>query len=282
MLRKSNETTIAFCISIMIIFTLYSIVVLINFFTKDNVTKESIAGINPINATKTIMAYEEPLTVVLEDNKKASMLQTEETMQSVQLAKNNQNTKEETQEDIKIETKVVSQNQIDTKNKEKVTETKLQAQTQKEVETKKVEQPQETQNGVLTNYKGFATIGKIEIPKTGVNIPILNQVTVEGMKNAPCLLYSTGELNQNGNNLIVGHNFRNGTIFSNNKNLKLGDKIYVTTLDGNKVEYTIYNKFITTAEDVSYLKRDTNNAPEITLSCCTDDDKYRIIILARI
>lgn len=280
MLRKSNETTIAFCISIMIIFTLYSIVVLINFFTKDNVTKESIVGINPINATKTIMAYEEPLTVILEDKKQSSMLQKEETKETLQ--KNSQNTKEKVQEDIKVETKAVSQNQIDTKSEEETTEIKPQAQIQKEVETKKVEQSQEAQNGVLTNYKGFATIGKIEIPKTGVNIPILNQVTVEGMKNAPCLLYSTGELNQNGNNLIVGHNFRNGTIFSNNKNLKLGDKIYVTTLDGNKVEYTIYNKFITTAEDVSYLKRDTNNAPEITLSCCTDDDEYRIIILARI
>lgn len=287
MLRKSNETTIAFCISIMIIFTLYSIVVLINFFTKDNVTKESIVGINPINATKTIMAYEEPLTVVLEDQKKVSVLQkkeTKETLQSIPPVKSNQNTKEKVQEDIKVETRIVSQNQIDTKSKEKAIETKTQPQpkTQKEVEIKTVEQPRETQNSVLTNYKGFATVGKIEIPKTGVNIPILNQVTVEGMKNAPCLLYSTGELNQNGNNLIVGHNFRNGTIFSNNKNLKLGDKIYVTTLDGNKVEYTIYDKFITTAEDVSYLTRDTNNLPEITLSCCTDDDEYRIIILARI
>ena len=65
-------------------------------------------------------------------------------------------------------------------------------------------------------------------------------------------------------------------------NINLGDKIYITTLDGKRVEYTIYDKFVTTAEDVSYIKRDTSNKPEITLSCCTDDDEYRIIILAKI
>ena len=141
---------------------------------------------------------------------------------------------------------------------------------------------EERVEAVPTEFKGFETIGKIEIPKTGVDIPILNQVTVKGMENAPCLLYSTGNLNQEGNNLIVGHNYRNGTIFSDNKKLTLGDKIYVTTLGGERVEYTIYDKFITTAEEVGYIKRDTKGKPEITLSCCTDDDTLRIIILGKV
>lgn len=134
---------------------------------------------------------------------------------------------------------------------------------------------------IKTEYKGYQTVGKIEIPNTGVNTPILSSVTVEGMENAPCLLYQTGELNKSGNNLIVGHNYRNGTIFSDNENLEIGDKIYITTLDGKKVGYTIYEKFITTPEDISYIKRYTGNNTEITLSCCTDDDVNRIIILAK-
>ena len=217
---KTRKKVIIFFTSIVILFTIYIAVVLLQFFTEDSIEKETIVGITPETETIATLYYQEPLKVVIED---------------------------------------------------------------KETETKEIEQQaEEVQNSILAEYKGFATVGKIEIPQTGVDIPILNQVTVEGMNNAPCLLYGTGELNQNGNNLIVGHNFRNGTIFSDNKNLNLGDKIYITTLDGNRVEYTIYNKFITTAEDVSYIKRDTNNKPEITLACCTDDDEYRIIILARI
>lgn len=274
MLGKGKKKTILLCSSIVILFILCSIAILSSFFIKDSITTETIVGINPISSTKSTLAYQEPLTVILEKEE-----QEKEAVQNVEEATEVQEIKEE-----KIEISNLEEN---SKIGEQLTEKEAKSNANETginlVENVMLENGQEEiQSTVETEYKGFATVGKIEIPQTGVDIPILKQVTVEGMKNAPCLLYSTGELNQNGNNLIVGHNFRNGTIFSNNKNLKLGDKIYVTTLDGNKVEYTIYSKFITTAEDVSYIKRDTNNKPEITLSCCTDDDEYRIIILARI
>lgn len=282
MLGKSRNTTIIFCINIVILFILCAIVVLINFFTKDSITKEVIVGVNPTSLTKSIMPYQEPLIIILENKEKeiVTQLEAEEDIKNIKEKVEVQEI-EENQEYVKIEVG----NNFEKDNRIEIEEEKKHAEDNKNeitIEPEEKKQSEELETSVLTEYKGFTTVGKIEIPQTGVDIPILNQVTVEGMKNAPCLLYSTGELNQNGNNLIVGHNFRNGTIFSNNKNLKLGDKIYVTTLDGNRVEYTIYNKFITTAEDVSYIKRDTNNKPEITLSCCTDDDEYRIIILAKI
>lgn len=283
MLGKSRNTTIIFCINIVILFILCAIVVLINFFTKDSITKEVIVGVNPTSLTKSIMPYQEPLIIILENKEKeiVTQLEAEEDIRNTKEKVEVQEIEEENQEYVKIEVG----NNFEKDNRIEIEEEKKHAEDNKNeitIELEEKKQSEELETSVLTEYKGFTTVGKIEIPQTRVDIPILNQVTVEGMKNAPCLLYSTGELNQNGNNLIVGHNFRNGTIFSNNKNLKLGDKIYVTTLDGNRVEYTIYNKFITTAEDVSYIKRDTNNKPEITLSCCTDDDEYRIIILAKI
>lgn len=284
MLKKSKNTTIIFCINIVILFILCAIVFLIKFFTRDSITKEVIEGINPISLTKSITSYQEPLMIILENKEKkvVTQLEAEEDIKNIEEKVEVQEI-EENQGYIKIEVgnNFAKNNSIEVEQEKKRTEDNENEITI-ELEGKEKEQSEELETSVLTEYKGFTTAGKIEIPQTGVDIPILNQVTVEGMKNAPCLLYSTGELNQNGNNLIVGHNFRNGTIFSNNKNLKLGDKIYVTTLDGSRVEYTIYNKFVTTAEDVSYIKRDTNNKPEITLSCCTDDDEYRIIILAKI
>lgn len=132
-----------------------------------------------------------------------------------------------------------------------------------------------------TTYHGFQIIGKIMIPKTELDIPIINSVTVQGMKEAPCLLYTTGELNKSGNTYIVGHNYVNNTLFSNNGKLEIGDKIYITTLDNVTKEYIIYDKFITTAEDVSYLKRDIGESPEITLQSCTNNNVSRIIILAK-
>lgn len=310
-LEENRRTTITFRTSIVILFILCIVVVVFKFFTKDSITtKETIVGVNPVNETKLIMTYEEPFTVILEEKEekikvKVQQKEPEEVLQKVAgcLEEQKVSVKLESSEPNEIgEVSQISQNEQEIQRIQGIE--KSQASRSGEVRQKPIQEeiiitrePQleenkeelvvekelseQEQSSILTEYKGFSTVGKIEIPRTGVNLPILNQVTVEGMKNAPCLLYSTGELNKTGNNLIVGHNFRNNTLFSNNKNLNLGDKIYVTTLDGNRVEYAIYNKFITTAEDVSYLTRDTNNEPEITLSCCTDDDEYRIIILAR-
>ena len=129
-------------------------------------------------------------------------------------------------------------------------------------------------------YQGYPTVGKIEIPKTGVNMYILSNQTVGGMEIAACQLYSTGELNKSGKTLIVGHNYRNGKLFSNNNKLCTGDIIKITTLDGIVKTYTIYDKIITTPEDVSFLTYDSN-LPEIILSSCSDDNVSRVVIMAR-
>lgn len=134
---------------------------------------------------------------------------------------------------------------------------------------------------VQSTYRGFATIAKIEITRTGLNTYVLSKMSTNGMEVAPCLLYSSGEINKSGNTLILGHNYKNGRIFSNNKNIQIGDKIYITSLDGVRKEYVVYNKFETTPEDTSYIRKNTSNGPEITLSTCSDDGLSRIIIEAR-
>ena len=281
--RKKRIHIDLICLNIIILFTINVSIILINLFTNHSVvTKESIVGINPVVASKSIMTYNAPLTVVLE-NKKEKEIQ----LQPKVLDEIESNIEEHQEVEIDKEDKKLEQKKelfYETEKEEIALEPPVemhQEETEKEIQSDRI-QKQEMQNDLATQSQNFASIGKIEIPTTQLEIPIFNQVTLEGMKKAPCLLYSTGELNHSGNHLIVGHNFRNGTIFSNNKNLKLGDKIFITTLDRNKVEYTIYRKFITTAEDVSYIKRDTYDRPEITLSCCTDDDKDRIVILARV
>ena len=87
-------------------------------------------------------------------------------------------------------------------------------------------------------------------------------------------------VNQVGNTLIIGHNYRNGTFFSNNKKLEKGDKIYLTDLSGKKITYKITTKYQTSTSDADYMLRDTKGKREITLSTCTDDSKQRLILWA--
>ncbi|MBR3250061.1 MAG: sortase [Clostridia bacterium] len=127
---------------------------------------------------------------------------------------------------------------------------------------------------------GYNIVGTIEIPATDVKYPILEKVTKGSIETAVAVLYGPGP-NQEGNTVIVGHNYRNGQFFSNNKKLSNGDKIYITDTSGKKLVYTIYNKFETTPEDTTFYTKNTNGAREVTLSTCTDNSKARIIIEAK-
>ena len=95
------------------------------------------------------------------------------------------------------------------------------------------------------------------------------------------ILYGVG-LNQVGNTTIAGHNYRNSAFFSKNKELKVGNKIYITDSTGKRLPYTIYDKFEAAENDSDYITRDTQGAIEISLSTCTDDSKARIIIWAKL
>ena len=129
-------------------------------------------------------------------------------------------------------------------------------------------------------YKGFTVIGTIEIPKINLSYPILKEASTSAIEKSVAMLYGVGP-NNPGNTLIIGHNYRNGQFFANNKNLSIGDKVYITDLTGKRLAYTIYDKFETTTEDTEFITRNTNGAREISLQTCTDDGSMRLIILAK-
>ena len=132
----------------------------------------------------------------------------------------------------------------------------------------------------MPTFKGFNVVGTIEIPAIDLHYPILQKVNKSSLETSVAFLYGAG-INQVGNSVIVGHNYRNGLFFSNNKRLNIGDTIYITDNSKNKLTYKIYDKFETTPEDASFYSRDTAGVPEITLSTCNDDSSKRLIIFAR-
>ena len=131
-------------------------------------------------------------------------------------------------------------------------------------------------------FNGFVTSGTIEIPATNLKSPILAQseYSPKALETAVVETYGPG-LNQVGNTTIFGHNYRNGTFFSNNKKLNVGDKIFITDSTGKRLTYIIYDKFEAKENYSDYMVRDTQGAIEISLSTCTDNSKARLIILAK-
>ncbi len=132
-------------------------------------------------------------------------------------------------------------------------------------------------NGVVY-YKGFVQKGTISIPKTGLNCPVLEKASKKAIEVAVGIQVGPG-LNEVGNTIIAGHNYHNGLFFSNNKNIQVGDKIYIKDTSGRTVTYIVYNKFETTPEDTSYINKDTNGKREITLYTCSNVDRNKRLII---
>lgn len=126
----------------------------------------------------------------------------------------------------------------------------------------------------------FQIVGTIEIPKINIKYSISSDVSVNALNQNICLLYGDG-INEKGNNVLIGHNYRNGEFFSNLSKLQKDDVIYITDLNSNKVAYKVYDILTKSPTDTSYYQRDTEGKREITLSTSTDDAADRLVVFAK-
>ena len=132
-------------------------------------------------------------------------------------------------------------------------------------------------------YKGYTVVGTMKIPAINLEYPIFEEITTKALETGLIALYPNGDnINQVGNTVIIGHNYRNGMFFSNLKKLSNGAKIYIKDFRGTTLTYEVYNKFEAAATDTSFYTRDTNGLAEITLSTCTDaSNDQRTILFAK-
>lgn len=132
----------------------------------------------------------------------------------------------------------------------------------------------------VSTYKGFPMVGTIEIPSINLSSPVL-EASKDSMKVA-VVIYDGPGLNKVGNTTIAGHNYKDGRFFSNIKQIKEGDKIYITSENGEKVTYEVYKApYITNREDITYLERNTEERREVTLIGCTDDVQNIYVVWAK-
>ena len=135
-------------------------------------------------------------------------------------------------------------------------------------------------SGKIIRFQGYNVVGKMEIPAIDLEYHILEKATPSSIEAALAVQYTANGLNEVGNTLIVGHNYRNGSFFGSNDKLQLGNKVYITDTTGRRIKYNIYNIYETSPEDGDFIMRDTNGKREISLSTCTDNSKARLIIWA--
>ena len=133
---------------------------------------------------------------------------------------------------------------------------------------------------VDSNGNIYSSVAVINIPKIGVNYPVLAETSEALLKVAPCKFWGP-DPNEVGNFCIVGHNYRNKKFFSKVINLVVGDKIEITDLSGRTLTYQVYDKYTVNPEDVKCTSQLTNGKKEVTLITCTNDSKQRVVVKSR-
>lgn len=133
---------------------------------------------------------------------------------------------------------------------------------------------------------GYKVIGIINIPKISIKYPILDieeynpEETKEPMKYS-IVKYWGENVNEYGNLSIAGHNNYDGTMFGKTKKLQLGDKVELTDLKNQTIQYEIYDIFVTDPNDVTILQTKDKSIREVTLITCTNGNRNRLILKAK-
>ena len=136
-----------------------------------------------------------------------------------------------------------------------------------------------------SNGKRYPSVGKIEIPKIGVNYAILAQASgdklVDWLKISPVMFWGVYP-NEIGNCSIAGHNYRNKRFFSKVPTLNIGDRIRITDASGKKINYTVFDKYEVKPSNTDCVEDvpGKENKRIVTLITCTDDSKKRVIVQA--
>ena len=140
--------------------------------------------------------------------------------------------------------------------------------------------PEDEEELLDVEYKGYKIEGIIEIPKIDIKYPIINQTNEETMKLSITKFWGP-EANEIGNYTVAGHNNKDGTMFGKTKYLEIGDTIKITNLKNETIEYKVFEIYSIDPDDVSIVNSVDPNTREITLITCTNGHKNRLITKAR-
>ena len=152
----------------------------------------------------------------------------------------------------------------------------IEQQTSLEKEIKK-EYPKEK---IISQYKGYPVIAKLWIPSINLETYVLKEYSTKALNISVTKFWGVNP-NESGNFCVAGHNFKNSNMFYHLKDLKIGDKIFVSDSNIGKVEYEIYDLYQVNPNDVTCLSQETDRKKELTLITCTNDSKKRIIVKAK-
>lgn len=140
---------------------------------------------------------------------------------------------------------------------------------------KNIDIPEEQKQTVL--IENPFVIGMIRISKINLNYPILSESSKELLKISVCR-FAGPMPNETGNLCIAGHNYVDNKFFSRLNELEKKDTIELYDLTGQKIIYSVYDKYEVTPDDLSCTDQNVGDTKILTLLTCNNVNGKRTVI----
>ena len=137
----------------------------------------------------------------------------------------------------------------------------------------------QTKGSILTTYKGYPVIAKLEIPKINLETYVISEYSNQALGVSVTKFYG-GNPNEVGNFCIAGHNYITKNMFHDLKKLSIGDTFTLVDTNNHEGIYKIYLVETVEPNETQCLSQKTDGRIEVTLITCTTDSSKRIIVKA--
>ena len=110
----------------------------------------------------------------------------------------------------------------------------------------------QTKESILTTYKGYPVIAKLEIPKINLETYVISEYSNQALGVSVTKFYG-GNPNEIGNFCIAGHNYITKNMFHDLKKLSIGDTFTLVDTNNHEGIYKIYLVEIVEPNETQYL-----------------------------
>ena len=120
-------------------------------------------------------------------------------------------------------------------------------------------------------------IGILEIPEINQELPIIGKWSYDLLKISICR-YKGPDPNEDGNLVLIGHNYKSGAHFGDLDKLSVGSELFLTnTKTGERIRYEVYQIKHIAPDAFSALKSYHGDAG-LTLMTCRSNGTNRLLL----
>ncbi len=129
----------------------------------------------------------------------------------------------------------------------------------------------------------YVTDAVLKIPSLDINYPVLKTAEehIDEVLKISLVKYWGNNANEEGNYVVVGHNYKNKKMFGKLPDIEMGAIVELTDLTGRTIKYKVYDTYIVDPSDTSCTSQKTGGKKEITLITCRTYGTQRQVVKAR-